>query len=114
MVCGECYAGVKASLPGYRRRKLRHEVYPAISPCSEETVEGLLCFAVSAEALRVLDRYEGAQYQRCTVRVDTAMGRAVHAQTYVLATNHEDELSDEGWDLATFVERDKAAYLSGL
>ena len=113
-VCGTSFTGIQAVLSGYRCRKVVNQRYPAIRPCPSEQVAGMLYLDVSASVLKALDRYEGDQYQRCSLQVDTASERDVSAEVYVLTTGNAHLLSAETWDLGTFLTRDKPSYLEQL
>ncbi|GAB4336634.1 MAG: hypothetical protein Kow0089_07150 [Desulfobulbaceae bacterium] len=75
---------VPAVLPGYARRAVRGEQYPAILPEAGNRVEGLVYLNVPATAWERLDRYEGKMYVRTSVRVILEDGTTVSADTYVI------------------------------
>jgi len=113
-VSGESPIGIEARLSGFLRRKVAHEVYPAILPAEGQSVPGRLWLEISDAILERLDRYEGEQYERWDVIVETTTGGCVAAQTYVLVAEHRHELSKEAWDFTEFLEHHKNGYLEEL
>ncbi len=103
-VCGYAGSGVEAVLPGFRRRLVRGEVYPAILPWKGESVAGLLYLSVSHTQLLRLDEFEGDLYRREAVDVMLA-NQPVTAQTYVICAASSDLLSDRPWKAQTFVRQ---------
>jgi gamma-glutamylcyclotransferase (GGCT)/AIG2-like uncharacterized protein YtfP len=71
-----------ARLQGFIRQAVRGEPYPAIVPEGTRSVEGLLLFGLSAPELAALDAYEGDEYGRIEVSVETDAGQA-RAWVYV-------------------------------
>jgi gamma-glutamylcyclotransferase (GGCT)/AIG2-like uncharacterized protein YtfP len=63
-----------AFLPGYRKVSPDNVYYYAVaSPGSK--IEGYVIYDLPAEAMAIIDKYEGKRYQRETVRVHTARGK---------------------------------------
>lgn len=73
-----------AVLEGYCRTLDPRIGYPVVHPLADSTVEGRLLDGVDARVLAALDAYEGVQYRRVVVRVETDEG-AVEAHMYVPA-----------------------------
>jgi gamma-glutamylcyclotransferase (GGCT)/AIG2-like uncharacterized protein YtfP len=111
-VSGLDLAGVPASLPGYRRRLLRGEVYPAIRPHTRDRVEGMLYTDLNRSAWQRLDRFEGAFYRREAVQLELPDEQRVRAQTYVLKPEYAGLLSREPWTLEWFLHAGHSAFLS--
>jgi gamma-glutamylcyclotransferase (GGCT)/AIG2-like uncharacterized protein YtfP len=109
-VCGEQFRSHAASISGYRRKKLRDEVYPGIIARANSSVEGLVYFDISVRALGFLDEFEGSYYQREAVQAVCADGTAIAAQTYVLRDQFAALLSEEDWNLGDFLQRDKPLF----
>lgn len=72
-----------AVLEGYCRMLDASIGYPVVHPLAGASVDGRLLEDVDHDALAALDAYEGHEYRRVTVRVQTSDGRAVDAFTYV-------------------------------
>jgi gamma-glutamylcyclotransferase (GGCT)/AIG2-like uncharacterized protein YtfP len=77
--------GRGAVLRDYRRAFDPTIGYPVIHPQHGATVAGKLLDGLDADALAILDTYEGAHYKRVIVQVDTLDGRALDAYVYVPA-----------------------------
>lgn len=74
-----------AVLAGYRRMLDASIGYPVVHPLAGASVDGRLLDGVDPEALAALDAYEGREYRRVTVQVQTSDGRTVDAFAYVPA-----------------------------
>src|SRR5690606_28905328 len=70
--CGHRAHGVPAVLRGFARHPVRGAHYPGIAPDPQGRVHGLLYRDLTAAALGRLDRFEGMQYVRRSVRVELA------------------------------------------
>ncbi|MEZ6014613.1 MAG: gamma-glutamylcyclotransferase family protein [Planctomycetota bacterium] len=112
-VTGRAFEAEPALLRGYARRTVRGEVYPSVLPCAGDVVDGALLRGVDAASLARLDAYEGAPYERVRVRVERAAGGAAEAWMWLLRPSERALLSDEPWDLATFLGRDRARFEAG-
>ena len=74
-----------AVLEGYCRTLDPSIGYPVVHPLAGASVDGRLLEDVDREALVALDAYEGREYRRVAVRVQTSDGRTVDAYAYVPA-----------------------------
>ena len=109
-VSGSAHRGKTAVLPGYRRKTLKEEVFPAIIPQADAIVEGVIYFDVSPGTFDRLDRFEGPFYIRTDVVVLARDGDRVAAQTYVLDAAHTDRLSDDDWSYDAFLRGGKQTF----
>lgn len=76
--------GRSAVLRDYHREIDPAIGYPVIRPRAGATVVGKV-LDVDADALAILDAYEGARYRRIIVQVETLEGRRLDAYVYVPA-----------------------------
>lgn len=74
-----------ARLHGFARYTVQGELYPGIVEQPHATVDGALYVDVSAADLARLDAFEGSQYRRCTLTVQTLdeVGEWLSAEAYV-------------------------------
>jgi gamma-glutamylcyclotransferase (GGCT)/AIG2-like uncharacterized protein YtfP len=72
-----------AVLEGYCRTLDASIGYPVVHPLAGASVDGRLLEGVDQDALAALDAYEGREYRRVTVRVQTSDGRSVEAYAYL-------------------------------
>ena len=101
-----------ATLHGFARRKLRGAGYPGITPASGGAVAGMLVGGVSPALLARLDRWEGAEYERRLVRVETERGGACAlAHVYALAPRTLPRVLPENWDAVAFEREHLARWL---
>ena len=91
------YEHCPARLPGFVRRSIRGEDYPAIiADRLAATVDGVLYLGVDRDDLARLDAFEGTIYFRQQVQVRTA-DNLFAAETYVLGNAYRHLLGDEPW-----------------
>jgi gamma-glutamylcyclotransferase (GGCT)/AIG2-like uncharacterized protein YtfP len=74
-----------AVLDGYCRMLDASIGYPVVHQLAGASVDGRLLEEVDREALAALDAYEGREYRRVAVRVQTSDGRSMEAYAYVPA-----------------------------
>ena len=92
---------------------VRGRDYPGIVETRGAATPGLLYLEVDLRSLSLLDRFEGAFYERRPVAVTTGKGESLDAWAWVVPVERRHLLSDEPWDRARF-ERDRLpAYLAG-
>lgn len=84
-VTGRRLASRPAVLEGYCRMLDPSIGYPIVHPLAGASVDGALLEDLDERTLAAIDAYEGAEYRRVVVRVQTSDGRAVDAYTYVPA-----------------------------
>ena len=111
VVAGRLFARCTAALAGFRRRGLRGQVYPAIVPASDETLDGVLWEALDLPTLARIDRFEGPLYERQLCSVAISSGELRSAFAYVLRPEHAGLLADASWDAAGFRARHLADFL---
>jgi gamma-glutamylcyclotransferase (GGCT)/AIG2-like uncharacterized protein YtfP len=99
-------------LRGFRRNRIRGEVYPGIIPSPEERVDGIVYSNLTEDDWKHLDLFEGEMYIRSAVTVQLGDGAGRQAQTYVLKPQFENRLSSEPWSLDEFLQSGKARFES--
>lgn len=109
-VSGLGLVGQAATLRGYRRGCISGADYPGITPAAGAQVEGRLYRGLTHSAWLRLDRFEGAAYNRCSVQVETAEGRLLNAEAYVIGERFLHRLEDRDWDFNAFEQRGKARF----
>jgi gamma-glutamylcyclotransferase (GGCT)/AIG2-like uncharacterized protein YtfP len=100
-VTGSLAFGKAATLVGFERRALRGRTYPGLVEAPDGSTEGILYVDVSETALRRLDAFEGDEYERATVTVQTHGGPRT-ATTYVLAPRRREDLEHFDWEPPRF------------
>lgn len=73
-VLGRAAPVLTARLTGYRRLTLAGRHYPGLVRAHQGEVTGLLVEGLGRADLQQLDRYEGQEYRRRLLRVDTSSG----------------------------------------
>lgn len=111
-VSGVSCRSAPARLSGYRRRPVIGQCYPGIRPAVGHAVSGVLYRDVPPAAWLRLDRFEGAEYERCRVEVLVEDGSRVSAWTYVFRASHASRLGRGEWDFERFLRADKAGFVA--
>ncbi|HHN65745.1 MAG TPA: gamma-glutamylcyclotransferase [Nitrospirae bacterium] len=93
-----CCQMQEAVLYGFKRCRVRGEIYPAIKKAPRSKVVGKLVRDLTEKELRLLDEYEGGEYERIQVRVNTASNREEDVFTYVIKDEYQHLLDDREWD----------------
>ncbi len=108
LVAGAPFDAIAARLVGFERLAVRDAPYPGIVPAPGRVVDGRLCLAVPPAAVARLDAFEGAEYARIAVQVETSRGvRAAWAYRYLDAAR----LTADVWDPGAFERRELGAFL---
>lgn len=111
---GRQYPAVPAELPGFRRYRVRGEVFPGVLLEPGASTPGTLYSGLGPAQLRMLDRYEGPLYRRRRERVYDDGGRHCVAWVYVVAACERRRLSPEPWDREAFAAHHLTDYLRAL
>lgn len=102
-----------AKLLGFRRVRVSGESYPAIYPCREAEVDGLILEGLSRLDLAVLDRYEGRMYQRKKISRDRGLSERLCV--YVVSCSFQSRiirgLKSDTWCPETFQRSHVKAWL---
>jgi len=99
-----------AVLEGFERLCVAGESFPVIRPKEGALTRGRLYRALDAESWKLLDAFEGNDYERRHVRVRLPNG-SEEAQAYVIRRESRLGLVAAPWSLARFCELHADAYL---
>jgi gamma-glutamylcyclotransferase (GGCT)/AIG2-like uncharacterized protein YtfP len=104
-VVGGKYEKVGARLYGYKRRKIRGEIYPTVLPgASGDYVDGIIYLNVSKSDVKTLDTFEGEYYQKEMAECGLSDGGNIAAWVYVFKERYRNLVEDEPWDPVGFLE----------
>ena len=104
-VIGSIYKKTGGRLYGYKRRKIRGEIYPALLPGTEaDHVDGTIYLEVSLSDIKILDEFEGEYYQRDMLKCELADGSRAEAAVYVFKEQYRDLIEDKEWEPLWFAE----------
>jgi gamma-glutamylcyclotransferase (GGCT)/AIG2-like uncharacterized protein YtfP len=104
-LAGERLAFEDLAVPGFERRAIAGKPYPGLRENPAASVDGRLWFGVGAGAMRMLDAFEGALYERRTLRLMSPGRGRVEAEVYVVPRDREHLLADDPWDRHRFESR---------
>ncbi|KAK9370135.1 hypothetical protein V1509DRAFT_638301 [Lipomyces kononenkoae] len=90
-------------LENHRRSRLIDESYPAVVPCKDSSVKGLLVRNLSKDQVNRLDDFEGDEYERKTVVVTAELTEgSIEAQCYIWVDDPK-RLTGVDWDFEEFM-----------
>lgn len=102
-VIGRRPVGASAVLAGFARYRILGEEFPGLVPCEGSMTDGMVYDGIDRHDLTLTDRFEGAWFERCAVKVSRA-GVRVEAFVYIVRQEYRDILSTEPWDLEWFAK----------
>lgn len=101
-----------AIVEGHRCVRLGDALYPGLIRARDATADGLLLWQLTEYELALLDEFEDPIYERQRVDAFAAESNtSVEAWSYVVGSNGEPVLTNEGWDLDTFVALHAGRYV---
>lgn len=118
-VAGKPWAvAARARARGWRRHALLALDYPGLRPHPEASTDGLCVFDVDARALARLDAFEGAPYERVSVKVELLepgpeglpAGARILAQAYCF--RDASLCMDLDWDPARFASESLEGFVT--
>jgi gamma-glutamylcyclotransferase (GGCT)/AIG2-like uncharacterized protein YtfP len=104
-VTGRDFLSIPAFLRDHARYRVRGESYPGIIQEKGSMTPGILYFDLDHDALKRLDDFEGAWYERTPVRTETGEGKILKAETYLFQPGCRGLLTKDPWDLETFEKK---------
>lgn len=110
-VISKALNGVPADLPGYAVYRVKDAEYPGIVASPDAVTHGTLYTGVLGEDLEILDRFEGALYERTELEVIPEPGKAIKTWVYVIKDIHRNLLAREPWNLDDFMENDMDRFM---
>jgi len=86
-----------ALLKGYKRCRIKRVAYPGLKKDDSSEVRGKLLRDLTPTDLKRLDRFEGVEYERILVDVQTEKGQE-RAFVYIIKPEYVDILEEAPWD----------------
>lgn len=109
-VAGRALPSQAATLRGYRRFCVRGASYPALRRATPDSViTGVVYEGLCDADWQRLDAFEGADYQRQTLKVGCA-GRTLTAAAYLWRDAASDRLADADWSAQAFTRKGLGAF----
>ena len=95
-----------ATLADYCRHRVKGAPYPGIIPEKGQSVRGIYATGLTDEHMQRLDRFEGSEYDRVTVKVkligEGNEADGVEKETSVYVFNQPDDVERGEWDFEHF------------
>ncbi len=109
---GNIFETEPAVLHGFLRQKVKGCDYPAITKKEGEKVEGFLLKNLNERAVQILTFFEGDEYQKEIVDVETEIGRE---KALVFVWKNSPDLLEKGdWSFQTFKKESLPVYLEKI
>lgn len=102
------------SIKGFKRRRLKGEVFPAVINSDSERVSGRVYFGITEEDFLILNKFEGDYYSPVTINIETKRIGKTLAIIYVLREEFFSFFSSEEWEVNHFSKTHLDAYLSSI
>jgi gamma-glutamylcyclotransferase (GGCT)/AIG2-like uncharacterized protein YtfP len=109
---GKTYQSTPALLREHRRAMLSDCAYPAVTPARAAAVRGRLYLNLDDASWRLVDAFEGDEYERRAVVVVDSRGNPIDAQAYILRPGLRHQLTSQVWDMRRFRKHHFARYLA--
>lgn len=106
------YEKIPAHLAGYRRVKIKDEVFPGII-CGEGIVDGIVRLNVASDDIHILDGFETECYERIEVTVKDGRKKEIIADTYKIRDSYKEMLEETEWNAELFKLDSLAMFSSG-
>jgi len=113
-ITGREHDGQKAWINNFAAFKVTGDIYPGIWPLEGVQTEGILYHNVSKEELEAMDRYEGEEYSRELLPVETEDGEIHKVWVYVFRAAYKHLLSETPWRPEMYDEAEIEAYVARL
>lgn len=113
-VTGKVHKGQTAKLHNFAAYKVVGDVYPGIWHLEGVSTDGILYQGISKDELAKLDLYEGEEYNRELLEVETEDGNTHRAWVYTYRPAYRHMLSELPWSAEHFNESELDAYVSKI
>jgi gamma-glutamylcyclotransferase (GGCT)/AIG2-like uncharacterized protein YtfP len=110
-VAGQKFPFQGGMVRGYAQFELRDEHQAAMIPFPDTSTEGVVYADVDESALKRLDAFAGAGFDRVEVNVEAENGEWIEAEAHVLRMRHKKRLMAEPWDEDEFRQKHLAGFL---
>ena len=107
-------SGQKAKLHNFAAYAVVGSVYPGIWHLEGVDTDGILYHDIGKEDMLKLDRYEGEEYNRELLSVETEDGNEHQAWVYIFRPAYRHLLSSKPWDARKFEDESLESYLAEL
>jgi gamma-glutamylcyclotransferase (GGCT)/AIG2-like uncharacterized protein YtfP len=111
MVVKQNFKSRPACLYNYTRNCIKGRIYPGIVEQRHSKVDGLIYYGVTQTAIQRLDYFEGIEYQRKTLQVKVISGELIFADTYVVSSEHINDVEEKHWDADDFQRKYMSEYI---
>ncbi|WP_158865384.1 gamma-glutamylcyclotransferase family protein [Maribellus comscasis] len=109
---GKRFNSVPATVKGFKRFAVKGCDYPAIVPCNDCAVQGLLLLDVDEESVHVLTLYEGEEYSK--KEVDVFAGELKYKAIAFVWESDLCYLEDFDWDQNAFRQQSLQNYVANI
>ena len=99
-----------ANLRGYQRFKVKHQLYPGIQRCPEESVDGVVVdipeqhLQIATDKLDIFEDVQHGLYMRVLEKVEVEGGEEIEAWVYIF-TGPQSMVTSDRWSYEEFEQR---------
>ena len=104
-LCGQEYPHQIMTLHGCARYRVVGQIYPGMIRERGALTVGQVYCGLSADALRVIDQYEGEFYERRRFFLKVSAHLLLPAYAYIIPEHFAHRLTDKSWDHEQFATR---------
>lgn len=108
----ETFYSEEVEVPGFDRRALKNEIFPAVIKSELKTVSGCLFVGIPDDKRAVLDEFEEDYYTPELIMVSSKKHGQVEAIIYLLREEFLKLLEDCDWDKKQFEANNLSSYLT--
>ncbi|KAL1205406.1 AIG2-like protein B [Cardamine amara subsp. amara] len=103
-----------ATLPGFKRFRLKGRLYPCVVPSETGEVHGKIIMGLTADELEKIDWVEGNEYERVTVGVvRNDNSEKMSVKTYIWINKDDPDIGGE-WDFEEWKRLHKKTFLETI
>lgn len=111
LIVGRICHGEDAILHNFKRRKIRNESYPGITPAPGEKVDGKIYHLLHADEINKLTVFEGDAYELLPVSVRLKEVGDLDCLTYSIKEKYLFLMTDHEWSLEEFIGHHKDMFI---
>ena len=111
LIVGRTCRGEDAILHNFKRRKIRNESYPGITPAPGEQVDGKIYHLLQSDEINKLTAFEGDAYELLPVIVRLKEVGDLDCLTYCIKEKYLFLMTDREWSLEDFMGHHKDMFI---
>jgi gamma-glutamylcyclotransferase (GGCT)/AIG2-like uncharacterized protein YtfP len=111
LIVGRTCHGEDAILHNFKRRKIRNELYPGITPAIGEKVDGKIYHLLQPDEINKLTAFEGDAYELLPVTARSRVDGDHDCLTYIIKEKYLFLMTDHEWSPEDFIRHHKDMFI---